>query len=304
MRTKSLLSLFLCAAALLGLYGCAKLQDTPPGAIASGITAHPDGWSDPASPNFHGKAIAASSWDMRQCRTCHGQTYAGGAVKVSCLTCHMKSAGPENCTTCHGGTNAAPPRDLSGNTAEAARGVGAHQVHLVGPRDFASATVLCADCHKVPATVYEAGHVDSPLPVEVSINSALAKTQTSGVTPAPTYDVATGKCSNTYCHGNFRLRKPSTTIYDFVYADSVLVGNKAAPVWNAGSPEAACGTCHGSVTSQGASVVPTGHNYSALTGCGATPCHSGIVDATGKIKDPSKHMNGKVNVQGLEYSFR
>ena len=303
MRTKSLLSIIVCAAAGLVLYGCAKLQEPPPEAVAPGIAVHPAGWTDPASPNFHGKAIAANSWDMRPCRSCHGQNYAGGAVGVSCLTCHTKPGGPENCTTCHGGINPAPPSDVYGDTATVARGVGAHQVHLVGPREFSSASIACSDCHKVPATVYEAGHVDSPLPAEVAITSALAKTPSGGVTPSPTYDQATGKCSNTYCHGNFRLPKRGTS-NDFVYADTILVGNSAAPVWNAGQPEAACGTCHGSTTSQGPSIVPKGHNYSAITGCGASPCHSGVVDATGKIMDRTKHINGKVNLQGLEYSFR
>lgn len=303
MRTKSLLSPSFCAVALLILYGCAKLQETPPEAVAPGIAVHSPGWSDPASPNFHGKAIAGSNWDMRQCRTCHGQTYAGGAVGVSCLTCHTKAAGPENCTTCHGGTNAAPPKDLEGNTATTARGVGAHQTHLVGPRELSSTQVNCSDCHHVPASVYVPGHVDSPLPVEVVISSPLAKTPTGGITPAPAYDPTTARCNNTFCHGNWRLPKQGTNAA-FAYADTAtaMTGNNYAPVWNAGQPESACGTCHGSTTTQGPSIVPKGHNYSAINGC--VGCHTGVIDATGKIIDQTKHMNGQVNVFGSEYSFR
>lgn len=305
MRTKALLALSFCAGALLVLDGCAKLENTPPEAVAPGIAVHPPGWSDPASANFHGKAIAASSWDMRQCRTCHGQTYAGGAVGVSCLTCHTKSAGPENCTTCHGSTNPAPPKDVSGNTSTTALGVGAHQVHLVGPRTISNTPINCSDCHHVPGSVYEPGHVDSPLPAEVVINNPLSKTPTGGITPAPAFDYATGRCSNTYCHGNWRLKRQGTSLA-FAYNDTAtaMYGNNISPLWNGGDPEAACGTCHGSMTSQGPSPVPKGHNFSTVTGCGATFCHAGIVDATGKISDPVKHMNGKVNVQGQEYSFR
>src|SRR5512142_33794 len=124
MRTYSLSLLGLCAVAALALYGCAKLQDTPPEAVAPGIGVHPAGWSDPASPDFHGTYIATkNSWDMRPCQSCHGSNYAGGSVGVSCLTCHTKTNGPENCTTCHGSTNPAPPKDLSGNTVTTARGV-------------------------------------------------------------------------------------------------------------------------------------------------------------------------------------
>src|SRR5512140_1912536 len=282
MRTKALLPLLVCAGVLLVWDGCAKLQDTPPEAVAPGITVHPPGWSDPASPNFHGKSIAGNNWDMRECKTCHGQTYAGGAVGVSCLTCHTKAAGPENCTTCHGGVNSAPPKDVSGNTATTAIGVGAHQVHLVGPRTLSNTMINCSDCHHVPDSVYQAGHLDSPLPAEVVINNPLSKTPTGGITPNPAFDYNTGSCKNTYCHGNWRLPKQGTA-YSYVYNDTAkaLSGNNFAPVWNAGSPEAACGTCHGSVTSQGPSAVPAGHRYSSLTGCSASFCHPGVVDSTG-----------------------
>ena len=306
MRTQSLLSLSFCAVALLVLYGCAELQEPSPEPVAPGIVVHPSGWSDPASPNFHGQAIAANSWDMRQCRTCHGQTYAGGAVGVSCLTCHTKPAGPENCTTCHGSVNAAPPKDLSDNTSTTARGVGAHQVHLVGPRTLSSATITCSDCHHVPATVYDPGHVDSPLPVEVAINSPMAKTPSGGQTPSPKYDYATGKCSNTYCHGAWRLPKAGAdSRSQGLFADSVMTGNFYAPVWNGGKAQAACGTCHGSrvVSTGDTTYVPMGHVVIlGLKAC--VSCHSPVVDGIGSIADPSKHINGKVNVFGEEHDFR
>jgi hypothetical protein len=303
MRTQSFLSLSVCAVAVLVLNGCAELRDPAPEAVAPGIAVHPSGWSDETSTSFHGKAIAANSWDMRECRTCHGQTYAGGAVNVSCLPCHSKPAGPENCTTCHGGTNAAPPEDLNGNTSTTARAVGAHQVHLVGPRDLASATITCSDCHHVPATVYEPGHVDSPSPVEVAVNSPLAKLSTGGITPTPTYDPSTQKCSNMFCHGSWRLPRTGTN-YSFVFAGDAtdMVGTNFAPTWNAGAPQSACGTCHNSTHEEGPSIVPQGHNFSEINGCAG--CHAGVVDATGKIVDPMKHINGKINVFGLEYDFR
>jgi hypothetical protein len=303
MRTQSLFLLSFCALAVLTLFGCAKLQDTSPAPVAPGIAVHPAGWSQTTSPNFHGLAIAANGWDMRPCRTCHGQTYSGGAVNVSCLTCHTKGAGPENCTTCHGGANAAPPKDLENNTSTTARGVGAHQVHLVGPRDLSSVIITCSDCHHVPAAVYDQGHLDSPPPAGVMINNPLAKIPSGGLTPTPTYDYATGKCSNMFCHGTWRLPKLGTD-YSFVFQDSAtaMTGGSFAPVWNGGSSQADCGTCHSSVATEGPSIVPVGHNYSAISGCAG--CHAGVVDGTGKIIDPTKHINGKVNVFGREYDFR
>jgi len=82
----------------------------------------------------------------------------------------------------------------------------------------------------------------------------------------------------------------------------VMSGSNFSPVWNAGGQQAACGTCHGSVTSQGPSIVPKGHNFSEIIGCAG--CHTGVVDNTGKIIDKTKHINGKINVFGLEYDFR
>jgi len=115
---------------------------------------HSSGWMTP-STGFHGLYIANASWDMRPCKSCHGSDYLGGRTGISCTTCHSKPNGPENCTTCHGGTNAAPPAAVKGDTATTVRGVGAHQIHVVGPLQYAAQVVPCADCHTVPGSVYD-----------------------------------------------------------------------------------------------------------------------------------------------------
>src|SRR5262245_16398537 len=63
------------------------------------------------------------------------------------------------CTTCHGGVlpapfEAAPPTSLAGDAQPSARGVGAHEAHLLGS-DWAR-TIACTDCHVVPTAVDEA----------------------------------------------------------------------------------------------------------------------------------------------------
>jgi predicted CxxxxCH...CXXCH cytochrome family protein len=247
---------------------------------------HGIGWVS-NSTGTHALFIASNSWDMRPCRQCHGTDYAGGATGSSCKTCHTGTQGPENCMTCHGTTNNAPPHDTRGNTTVSARGVGAHQVHVVGPLKYAAVPVPCTDCHTVPGSVYDAGHVDSALPAEVPMASVLARTATSGYVPNPTLvatSATTVTCQNTYCHGAFRLRiNPG---YEFGFSDSIMVGAFKAPSWTGGSAETACGSCHG--------LPPPGHLQVPLTMC--TGCHGDVMDANGNLSNKSKHMNGKISM--------
>jgi len=271
--------------------GCAELKDSLPAGTNPAIAVHAEGWTNPASANFHGKAIMADSWDMRSCRSCHGSDYTGGIAEVSCRTCHTGGAGPENCATCHGGPGSvAPPEDLAGNTGTPAAGVGAHEKHVKG--GILSSLVWCYECHTVPTSVYAAGHVDSDLPAEVPMNGLLARTSSPGIMPTPSHDYSALTCSNTYCHGNWQADSASSP-NKFAYTAAFMTGSNATPVWTGGSSEAACGTCHG--------LPPTGHMATTITNC--VNCHLGVVDAQGKIDDKSLHMNGKINAFGLERDF-
>ncbi len=252
---------------------------------------HGSGWKDSTATGFHGRFIRASGWDMIQCRACHGVSYDGGRTAVSCLTCHQKPNGPENCTTCHGGANAAPPRDLDGNTASTVPGVGAHQSHLLG--SSLTSPIACSECHNVPSTVYEPGHIDNSGRARVIFNGPLGtqSTASGSFVPHPSYALDSLTCSNTFCHGNWKLEK-STSLYPFAYADSAMSGNNSSPLW-IGTSQAACGSCHG--------LPPTGHFPTTLANCAR--CHTGVIDFNGNIIDSTKHINGKVDVFDMEYSF-
>jgi predicted CxxxxCH...CXXCH cytochrome family protein len=272
-----------------------------------GATLHGRGWVDPSSPNFHGNAIKGANWDMRPCQTCHGANYDGGKVGVSCRTCHTDTGGPEACATCHGSTNPAPPRDLFGNTTKAARGVGAHQKHVA--TGTISSVVRCGECHVVPGAIYSAGHIDAGDGAEVVFNNPLTHvvTNQSGTidydpslplyTPNPSYDRTTLKCSNTYCHGYFKN------------------GNLTfAPVWNdTTTASGMCGTCHGNVNAP-ADTLGTRYLPKTASQGGTHPevaglrikcnvCHAEVVDANFRIINPSKHINGKLNVLGEERNW-
>ena len=272
-----------------------------------GNNVHPAGFRSPSSPDFHGQTVQKAGWEMRDCRQCHGGTYTG-ANAISCVSsgCHVDATGnaksPETCNTCHGVFGGAandtlswaPPRSVTGDTSTTAHGVGAHQSHLLGTGDDSSTPVACVGCHTIPSGVYASGHINSNGTAQVIITASLGMVPSAGITPSPSYDPQTAQCSNSYCHGNWQLRK-STSQYSFVYTDSVMKGNNYSPRWTGGDPEAACGTCHG--------LPPAGHLSQGIGLAQCTFCHSDVVNGSGVIIDKTKHMNGKINVYGSERSF-
>ncbi len=290
---------------ILGLYlsGCSELEtniEQP-----ESVNIHKEGILNPSSTDFHGKLISDNSWDMNQCQQCHGSNYDGGLVNVSCFTCHIEPAGPENCSTCHGsGTSPAPPEDLNGNTSTTEHGVGAHQVHLAG--NLKGKTLSCAECHVVPTSYSAAGHVDSDTPAEAPMNGFLATLVTndpstldydSGLplfVPEPLYN-SDFSCSNTYCHGTFKNGN----------TDNV-------PVWT-NSSSSACGTCHGDPTKPTLfeqalpKTVAEGGTHIAVppppTGQTCSECHGDVVNADLTFKNISKHIDGKLNLFGSDVKY-
>jgi predicted CxxxxCH...CXXCH cytochrome family protein len=250
-----------------------------------GILVHTEEMMQPNSQQFHGKFIELRNWDMSSCQQCHGISYTGGIVSPTCNSCHKNANGPEACNTCHGDfgdvTRTAPPRALNNSISTSYAGVGAHSKHLLNAQ--ISSNIVCNECHKVPGGLSTAGHIDSTPKAEL-VFGILSKKGPS----APTYDFGTNKCSNTYCHGNFSFSK-STSNYSFAYTSDQMTGNNFSPDWKkVDGTQDACGTCHG--------LPPTGHMASELKAC--TTCHQGVIDATGKIIDKTKHINGQINVFG------
>lgn len=171
------------------------------------------------------------------------------------------NAEQNQCTACHGSSaragtpllQSAPPNDLNGNTETSAPGVGSHQIHLVATESHRA--VECSECHVVPRTVGDRGHMDGRGPAQF-VPGAMARF--GGRTPS--YDADARTCANVYCHLDTK------------------------PVWTAPRADA-CGTCHG---------VPPADPHPQSKQC--YTCHSETVDQDGKIKDVSKHIDGKVEV--------
>ncbi len=237
-----------------------------------------------------GGTLTVPSWttvdgSQSACGTCHGLPPGGTHPSTTspCSTCHptMNAAGtitdpsrhingivdvlPMTCTTCHGadGVGPAPPMDTTGGSATSLRSVGAHASHLA--RSDWRRTLTCDECHRVPATVDAAGHIDSSLPAEL-IWGALATSDLA----TPTFDGT--RCTNTYCHGTTLLPGGTLTV----------------PTWTTvNGTQAACGTCHG---------LPPGGTHPRSTAC--SMCHT-TMNAAGAIIDPTRHINGVVDVLPL-----
>ncbi len=294
----------ICTALLFA--GCLEVSEdlvVPP---AESIKVHAPGFENPVAANFHGNIIRNNNWNWTGCQDCHGQAplFSGGISGVTCGTagCHADDRGVaksvEACNTCHGDIGArandfasfAPPRDLSRNRTTTARGVGAHQVHLLGADN--STSVACNECHVIPTGVFVGDHL-TPTGAEKVVFGPRSSFETSGADmtanpPAYNPNAPGGpSCSNTYCHGHF------------------TGGNNFSPVWTlVGSNESSCGTCHGSVET--GNPLPAGHfSFSGIENC--QTCHylsteSPVAmrqsDGTYIIVEKSLHVDGAIHVFG------
>ena len=264
-----------------------------------------------ASTYCHGATLGAGgtnqapTWtggaSQAACGTCHGlppPASSGHPQNTNCGECHpgytsssvnpathingQVDLGAVGCTVCHGDPSrqatavnpqiaAAPPQDLTGDTATTAPGVGAHQSHLNdGPLRGA---LPCTECHTVPATL---AHATDPLKL---VWGPLA---TSGGA-TPTWSGAPGYTCTNYCHGA-----------------TLLGGSNTTPEWTTvdGSQDA-CGTCHGLPP---VALPSPSHPEYVLRIAPCAGCHPATagVDSTGGnvIVPGGDHVNGTV-----EYTF-
>ena len=195
---------------------------------------------------------------------------------------------PVSCNSCHGSLmNAAPPPDLAGNTSTSDPTVGAHQIHLAGS-DFAAA-VPCSSCHIVPKSIGPGIHPDAPGNSLIAFSGiAVTETNTPGsrfydstqptVIPMPTFntDSSSLRCSNTYCHGNFKG------------------GNNFSPRWTVlDGTQDSCGSCHNLPPHGAINGVTAYYNGPSSQNCYF--CHEPMMGPDG-IQDSSLHANGKLEL--------
>jgi predicted CxxxxCH...CXXCH cytochrome family protein len=234
-------------------------------------SVHPAGWLDPSlrsAATFHGGYLRKKAWKTTECQSCHGAALTGGAREDvlaggSCASCH--SGGTGSCDTCHGdGSAGSTFKDLSGNISRSAAGAGAHAAHLKASAANQWLSPKCDDCHKVPKTTDAEGHLGSDLHAEVHFSDrASGKLYAGGKGPAAAYDATTGTCTNVHCHG---LNGGSVTAWKWTDTQKMT-----------------CDACHGTPPKE----VKAGFDHPQATDC--LSCHPSAYD-------PSKHINGKVEL--------
>lgn len=260
-----------------------------------GATFGPDGLAQHpnfSSPSVHGRAffdrLAArpGTFDCSSSR-CHGPTYDGNGIALSCNGCHA-SAGwaswQQSCSFCHGSRAdaakagyelaahpewAAPPDDVSMRLTGVSDGAaGAHQKH-VNPNvpSPVRGPIACAECHVLPATAIHPLNYALDLPF-----GPLSRSQGA----QPVWDANTLTCSANYCHGTF--------------AYGAVRGSAASLAWTGALD--GCQTCHG--------MPPTGHGFGGTSDPrSCAPCHPDTVLPDGTIDlAKGRHVNGQKDASG------
>ena len=217
----------------------------------------------------HPAFMQAHNWDLQSCFNCHPgnniqhEIEFGGSCNNS--FCHSLPEGPQACNTCHGKFSSdahdtlswAPTKGLRGETEDSSPAVGSHSRMLENREGRLTRVVECANCHVVPASWDDPGHIidETPGRAEV-VFSFPANADTS----KPVYDYDEYTCSNVFCHWNQQR------------------------TWTNPIPESECGSCHG---------MPPHAETITWTQCQF--CHDEVWSDDGLINQ-NMHVNGTVDI--------
>ena len=107
---------------------------------------------------------------------------------------------------------------------------------------------------------------------------------------SPSWDPASGTCSDVYCHGAFTFLQENSA-NPWGYAEAAIVGQNPLTNWT--EPEAqalVCGSCHG--------LPPTGHIQTSprVSVDDCSQCHGRVVNARFQIIDKDLHINGEIEL--------
>jgi predicted CxxxxCH...CXXCH cytochrome family protein len=219
-----------------------------------------------ACGSCHGAPPPAPHPAGSNCAQCHptmeenSLTFRDPSSHINGVVDVVDPSATGGCTACHGAaaTNAAPPKDLTGNTAATVATVGAHQAHLKASTSYHA--VVCASCHVVPQTVGAPGHLDGDNIAEVKFDT---------LNPKGAYAKATATCSTMYCHGNGQ-------------------GNNGSVAFTTAGP-LACTACH---ATSGTGMSGQHSKHIRGEGMKCNGCHRDVVDVNMNIINADLHVNG------------
>ncbi len=234
--------------------------------LTGGINTEPE-WtivdgSASGCGSCHGLAPPAPHPNNTDCGQCHPTMNPGKGLVIAYPALHIDGKLDVNesaaCDSCHGSDGvAAPPTSVDGLTSTTDRAVGAHRSHLRNS-DWHK-QVECSECHRVPASTVDIGHVDSPLPAELTFGLLAGEASWDGE-----------RCNNSYCHGSTlgggTARNPEWTLVD--------------------GSQSQCGACHG---------VPPPAPHPPGAEC--ADCHPTMIAGAGLvIAYPELHIDGKIDL--------
>lgn len=232
------------------------------GTATAPIWTNQDG-SQAQCTSCHGNPPPLPHPQVADCGQCHPNVQLGQPTTFTDPLKHVDGTVDVNnnaaCNSCHGGTNNAPPKDTGGNTTTTSRGVGAHQAHVLTGSTWHKDTT-CDQCHRVPAQVSSTGHIDTPLPAELTWTGIAVGSVWNGTT-----------CTS-YCHGS----------------TLAAGGTATSPTWTkVDGTQKQCTSCHGN-------PPPAPHPQN--TNC--TSCHPDG-GTGGTFTTPAQHIDGVLQVTAV-----
>jgi predicted CxxxxCH...CXXCH cytochrome family protein len=130
--------------------------------------------------------------------------------------------------------------------------------------------VPCGNCHRVPGSMTDAGHLGADSVAEVVWGGF------SNLSGGANWNRLDSTCSSTYCHGNFAGGNVSN-----------------ATIWTQPRP-GECGTCHDYGIHPG--ILTGRHLDHAQEGVACYRCHAATVNSTNAIIGRGVHVDGKYTV--------
>jgi predicted CxxxxCH...CXXCH cytochrome family protein len=166
------------------------------------------------------------------------------------------------CNSCHGwDTDVSPSQNLKGECGIEKSGNGAHKAMRFA--SIPANSVNCTNCHKVPLTTWEKGHIDGDNKSEIVFSNLATMNGAK-----PVWNDTTKTCSGVYCHG------------------ATLTGGtlKEPNFYDASHKAGQCGACH-------RLTDPSGN-----TGVDCHSCHPTTVAEDGTLIPRGTHLNGVIDM--------